>query len=482
MNKLPVLFFIIFLEGYVVLSTELLAIRQTIPFVGSGTDTVSIIIAAVLMPLAFGYYTGGRFRPQKTKDGGYISVRDKLIKNLIVSIVFLTFGLSYYVINSFFGFFIEQAGISNRFFLTSLYTILFIITPVYLLGQTVPLISNYFFRARLSEAAGRILLFSTIGSFCGAVISTLVLMNMIGVNGTAFVNILCLTLLVMLIAKRRRKTRNLIALSFLMAALILNSPAILSRLNIVTSNVYNTVQIQEMGKKFPVRILSLNRAVSSSIFIEEPERPLVYYRVFIENYFTSAMRRAEEPGKILVLGAGGFTVGLKDKINEYIFVDIDPQLKDITEEHFLGQKLGPNKTFIARPARAFLNGNKEKFDIIIMDVSGNITGTPEHLVTQEFFLQVRDTLKEDGVFFMNTFASGLFDDEYSRALDNTIRSVFPYTNRQIEYGLDIWRGKQKNLYRPVLYYSRKIPFPEDRPIYTDNKNTSAIDKDLSIRR
>lgn len=480
MNKMPVLFFIIFLEGYVVLSTELLAIRQTIPFVGSGTDTVSIIIAAVLMPLAFGYHTGGRFRPYRTKSHGYFSVRDKLIRNLIVSIVFLTFGLSYYVINGFFGFFIEQAGVGNRLFLTAIYTTLFIVVPVYLLGQTVPLISNYFFRARLSEAAGRILLFSTMGSFCGAVVSTLVLMNMIGVNGTAFVNILCLTLLVMIIAKRKQKKQNIIAVSFLLVSFALNSPAALSGLNIVASNVYNTVQIEEVGKKNPVRILRLNRSYSSHIFIEEPERPLTAYRVFIENYFIRAMRNAGEPGNILVLGAGGFTIGLKDKVNEYLFVDIDPQLKDITEDHFLKQKLGPNKKFIARPARAFLVQNKEKFDVVVLDIASSVIGLPEHLVTQEFFLQIREILKDDGVLFINTFASGLFDDDYSRRLDNTIRSVFPYTNRQIENGNSIWRGKKKNLYRPVLYYSRKMPVPENMPVYTDNNNTASIDKKLEV--
>ena len=60
---LPVipLFVVIVLEGYVVLATELLAIRQSIPYVGGGTDTVSIVIAAVLLPLALGYWAGGRF-------------------------------------------------------------------------------------------------------------------------------------------------------------------------------------------------------------------------------------------------------------------------------------------------------------------------------------------------------------------------------------------------------------------------------------
>ena len=46
---------IILAEGYVVLSTELLAIRLLIPFVGNSTETLSIIIAAVLMPLAIAF-------------------------------------------------------------------------------------------------------------------------------------------------------------------------------------------------------------------------------------------------------------------------------------------------------------------------------------------------------------------------------------------------------------------------------------------
>ena len=48
------------LEGYVVLAVELLAIRQLTPYVGNAIDTVAIVIAAVLLPLAFGYEAGGR--------------------------------------------------------------------------------------------------------------------------------------------------------------------------------------------------------------------------------------------------------------------------------------------------------------------------------------------------------------------------------------------------------------------------------------
>jgi hypothetical protein len=56
----PLLLGAIAIEGYAVLAVELLAIRQLTPYVGNATDTVAIVIAAVLLPLAFGYEAGGR--------------------------------------------------------------------------------------------------------------------------------------------------------------------------------------------------------------------------------------------------------------------------------------------------------------------------------------------------------------------------------------------------------------------------------------
>ena len=184
MAPITTLFLIIFLEGYVVLSTELLAIRLLIPFTGSGTDTVSIIIAAVLLPLAFGYYAGGRF---KSRPG--MTVRRRLILNLVIAAAILTPGLSYVFLAWAFTTLQKETGCHNRIALTTLYSLLFVVYPVFLLGQTVPLISNYFSRERLSLIAGRILFFSTMGSFMGAVFGTLVLMTMLGVHHTVSITV-----------------------------------------------------------------------------------------------------------------------------------------------------------------------------------------------------------------------------------------------------------------------------------------------------
>ena len=136
LNKTTLLFIVIVLEGYVVLSSEMLAIRQTIPFVGSGTDTVSIIIAAVLMPLAFGYYAGGRYKAGMKKNGKVQTIREKLVFNIVVAQGIFMIGLSFHPMTMFFYSLMEM-GLKHRLALTTLYSVLFLVTPVYLLGQTI---------------------------------------------------------------------------------------------------------------------------------------------------------------------------------------------------------------------------------------------------------------------------------------------------------------------------------------------------------
>src|SRR5215210_3771234 len=95
------------LEGYVVLAVELLAIRQLTPYVGNATDTVAIVIAAVLLPLAFGYEAGGRSGLDAGDEAG---VRRRLTRNLLIAALILGLGLSHPSLVAFF----EAIGVTHR--------------------------------------------------------------------------------------------------------------------------------------------------------------------------------------------------------------------------------------------------------------------------------------------------------------------------------------------------------------------------------
>lgn len=232
----PLLLGAVAVEGYVVLAVELLAIRQLTPYVGNATDTVAIVIAAVLLPLAFGYEAGGRvrFAPGRAPGGDAAGapgadapeiaradqglggspdrgaspgagpeagVRRRLTRNLLLAALILSFGLSHPYLVAFFGA-LDGVGITHRLVQTALHAGLFLVYPVYLLGQTVPLVAHCSTGASLPRSTGLMLFFSTFGSFLGSVVSTLVLMTFWGVHATVAFTLGLLVLLAGLIGRR----------------------------------------------------------------------------------------------------------------------------------------------------------------------------------------------------------------------------------------------------------------------------------------
>jgi hypothetical protein len=133
----PLLLSAIAIEGYTVLAVELLAIRQLTPYVRNATDTVAIVIAAVLLPLALGYEAGGRasFAP-----GDETGVRRQLTRNLLIAAFLLSLGLSHPFLPAFFQI-LDSLGIAHRLVQAAVHTSLFLVYPVYLLAQTIPLVA-----------------------------------------------------------------------------------------------------------------------------------------------------------------------------------------------------------------------------------------------------------------------------------------------------------------------------------------------------
>ena len=70
------------------------------------------------------------------------------------------------------------------------------------------------------------------------------------------------------------------------------------------------------------------------------------------------------------------------------------------------------------------------------------------------------------------FGSPTFSDAYSRNLDATLRSVFPYMNRHTIQTFNGW--KRDDNWANIAY--SYIDVNDDGHIYTDNKNTSVYDR------
>lgn len=483
-RRTALLFFIIFLEGYVVLATELLAIRLLIPFVGSGIEVVAIIISAVLLPLAIGYHQGGHLlhRHQAHRQAGKkrLSIRAVLVQNLFTALFILTLGLSYYFQEMFF-FLAEAFGLHSTIAKTLAYCLLFIVYPVFLLAQTVPLISNYFAKRELSKMTGMMLCFSTTGSFFGSVFTTIVLMMTIGVNNTVILVLGGIALMICLLDRRFFSFIPIASIIVFGMGVSINHSGTLRGAHVVSNNAYNLVQVYSdtKGRK----IFSANHSTSSAYM---PGNNKAFEYIEYLNRTIIAPIKGQRK-KILVIGAGGFTLGLEDKTNLYTFIDIDPDLKKVAEEHFLPEALGKNKVFIPASARAYLAATHDQFDFILIDAFTNRISIPMECTTAEFFQSVKGHVKRGGIVAANIIARPDFSDPFSLRIHRTFTAVFPLSSRQIIQNYNAWTGQQvlKGKKKPAgsaAYYTNIIytyydrADVDDKTIYTDDKNTYSLDK------
>lgn len=250
---------------------------------------------------------------------------------------------------------------------------------------------------------------------------------------------------------------------------MLNSNEVMSKMGVIENNNYSTIEVIE--EKTGSRILSINNSYSSKYSPDSDSR--FDYIKYVENNFINLKQKTKSQKKsILVIGAGGFTIGVDDSYNEYVFLDIDKSLKKVAENHFLKKPLGKNKIFIAESARSFLRRNKEKYDIIFVDAYSNKDSIPSDLITKEFFEQVKGNLKERGIAAFNIIASPNFQSRYSVKMDNTMRLVFGNINRHVFGDYDGFSGGTGSANLLYSYFGNKAGFE----VYSDDKNSYFLDK------
>lgn len=468
-----ILFLIIFLEGYIVLSSELILIRLLTPFVGNSIEVICIIISAVLVPLSLGYYYGGKYKPVYSK-GKKITIRRKLRKNFSTSLIFLALGLTYIFAMIIFDIVFKKSGINSIVLSTSLYTSLFIVYPVYLLGQTIPLITNYLAKKNLSSATGKVLFFSTIGSFIGSSASTLIFMPFLGVNITVIVTLSLLVFCVILISRHKISYNNFVIFTLLSLAFAINSDDTLGKMDIILNDNHGLIKIHELNDGDNSKVISIDHS-NSSKYTDNPSKEFPYIKWIHENLIDTLKDREGCPCDILSIGAGGFTLGKYDEINNYTYVDINHSLLEVFEKYLHKKPLEENKKFVNKAARNFVRNIDKKYDLIILDVYSNPRTVPPQLITENFFLTLKDILKDDGIIVFNSIETPDFSNRYGRKIRNSFAKALPNYSRQIIQNFNPWDGKPAMANTLYLYF-KKTDKGMHEGIYTDNLNSYYLDR------
>lgn len=441
---------VLLIEGYVSVSLQMIALRQVVPFVGSSIAVTSIVITTFLLALAFGYRSGGRRSRQ---------VAARVVRNLLWSGLLMSVGLSIAIVSAYF----QLARFLSWHPLVSVavYTVVFVAPVVFLLAETVVVLVEARKGGLASEKAGETFLLSTMGNVVGGLFTTLVIMYFFGVGASIA---LCVLLLVV---------ASLVwSLSFPISQGRFASAAIAGLACACTASLVISAENDAYDRTTAFASYAVREAKTSQndvryLFNNGQNASRTdsngIGHAYIESFEDRIESRFIEP-EILVLGAGGFTLGQGRVFGETRFVDIDPALEALGER-FLQAKL-PG-AYIVSDARAYLIDAQEEADVVVVDTFSDRSAVPSHLLTQEFFALVRGVTKEGGLILMNFIASDS-DLIYRRSLDNTIRSVLS------DCEIDRLRNPLTEAYN-LVYECVRQPDVASSRVFVDGSTRAAID-------
>lgn len=410
---------VVFIEGFCSLGAEIIALRRLVPHIGSSIVVTAPTIGFFLLALALGYAAGAKINDR------YLQV---VARNFLISALLLGIGFSTPFVNGLFAH-IEPVWLA--------YTLLIggILCPLaWLLGQTVPALTNLMQTRRTGEASGMALYWSTLGSFLGSLGLSVLVMQWLGIS--AAVALCALFLLIGALRLQRApevSTRGWQVLVVFLAATLLiiglNVPLLRGQLlnepQEVTETAYADYSVipTQTADGEPVRAFKVNSSTASLISDGSPPR----YARYIDYLRQTLLKDLKlKDSDILVLGAGGFTLSHREPLNRYTFVDIDPKIQTIAEQQFLHEPI--RGKFVVDDARHFVTStakhSSDRFNAVVVDVYSSHHNIPSHLVTREFWSDTRQVLRPNGVFLANLILDSKLQSDYARNVLATIESVY----------------------------------------------------------
>lgn len=419
------LLFTVFISGMTTLAAELAAGRLIGNVFGTSNLVWASIIGLILIYLTLGYFLGGKWADQNpTLEAMY----------RILAWGAFTLGLVPYIAGPVLrsaanAFEALSVGIMAGSFIAVL--ILFSV-PITLLGT----ISPYAIRllvddtSKAGQTSGQIYAISTLGSFIGTFVPTLVTIPTIGTTKTFLLFslvLLAVALLGLLKYANQKAALKLIWMPLLLIiiAVLFSNQKLKNNAGQVyeTESAYNYIQVQDQNG-FTLLRLNEGQGIHS---IYHPD--ILYYNGPWEEFsagpFFYANRKLTDIKHMAIVGlAAGTAARQASLIFPNVQIDgfeLDPKIVEVGKKYFHMDL--PNLTVHIGDGRLNLDKSQTKYDIIAVDAY-RPPYIPPHMTTQEFFRIVAAHLTDDGVLTINV-GSVPGDRRLIDGLATTLATIFP---------------------------------------------------------
>lgn len=419
------LLFTVFISGMTTLAAELAAGRLIGNVFGTSNIVWASIIGLILIYLTFGYFLGGKWADANPTPAAMYRV---------LAWGAFTLGLVPYIASPVLraaatAFDSLQVGILGASFIAAL--VLFIV-PITLLGT----ISPYAIRltvddtSRAGQISGQIYSISTLGSFIGTFLPTLVTIPAIGTKNTFLLFSMILLLVALIGLARFASQRDMLKhvwMPFVLVALALLTANQSLKTNAAqvyeTESAYNYIEVLNQNG---FTILRLNEGQGvHSIYSPDTLQYNGPWDQFLASPYFYANRKPSDVKRVAIVGlAAGTTARQMTAVYGDIPIDgyeLDPKIVEVGQNYF--DMTMPNLNVIIGDGRLNLERSEQKYDIIAVDAY-RPPYIPPHMTTREFFEICASHLTENGVLTINS-ASVPGDRRLINGLATTMATIFP---------------------------------------------------------
>lgn len=413
-----------FFAGMAVMAVELGASRLLAPYFSSSQIVWTIIIGTIMIAMALGNMWGGKKADQDPNP-------DKLYLRLFIAAIWIAAipVVGKYIILGISGLLIVTVSQNLLVIAAFLSCMLLFVFPLFLLGTVTPSLVKYTVGSLddSGKTVGTLNACNTIGSILGTFLPTFVTIPAAGTAVTFLLFsgvLLLLSLLYFLSAKTGKKACMIAFLLFLLCILFGNRSGFAfweENLTYEGESIYNYLQVKEDESSV---ILSTNVLFGvQSIYMKEDGLTGMYYDYALAAPVLAGADKKEEM-EVLILGMGSGTYARQCR--KYFpqaqveGVEIDRKITDLAREYF---ELPEDVKVSTYDGRAYLKGTQKKYDVIMVDAYQDIT-IPFQMSSVEFFLEVKNHLKADGVMVVNMNMKSRKRGNINEYLSDTISSVF----------------------------------------------------------
>lgn len=444
LNNKVYLYLTEFFAGMSVMAVELGASRLLAPYFSSSQIVWTIIIGTIMIAMALGNLYGGK---KADKDPN----PDKLYGRIIIAAIWIAAipVVGKYIIVGIAGLLILTINSNFLVIAGFIACMVIFVFPLFLLGTVTPSLVKFTVDSLDDSGSivGKLNASNTIGSIIGTFVPTFISIPAVGTSITFLIYsgiLLALSIFYFVSGKENFNKAKKVPISivlFICCCLLGHNNSFAfwqSDLTYEGESIYNYLQVYETGNRV---VLSTNVLFGvQSVYLKDKGLTGMYYDYAMAAPYMAGINEKEKLS-VLILGNGTGTYATQCKRyfdnTDIIGVEIDQKITDLAEEYF---ELPKDIEMYTYDGRAFLNSDKNKYDVIMVDAYQDIT-IPFQMSSVEFFSLVKDHLTDDGVMVVNMNMRGNSEGNINQYLADTISNVFDEV-----YTVDVSASSNRELF------------------------------------